>query len=411
MPTFPLGLASVAQATRDAGHEVQLLDLMGEEDPGDAVKRTVTDLEPGLIGISIRNIDDQCMENTRFLVDPAKEIVSICRSVCRAPIVLGGAGYSIFPQAVLEYLGADMGIQGEGECAFPLLIDRIQRGPDDLSQVPGLYLLSRGLQRPRRFEKNLDVLCLPDLSGLSTTAYQGEDFYVPVQTRRGCPLGCSYCSTGTIEGLRIRRRSPEAVARWIAGWVERGFTRFHFVDNTFNLPPSYAKALCARIIDAGLDIRWRCILYPSEVDKTLAEIMVKAGCREVSLGFESGCPRVLKAMSKRFGINEVRQASGLLAEKGIRRMGFLLLGGPGETRESVEESLEFADALQLDAMKLTVGIRIYPYTKLAGLAVQEGVIAAKDDLLFPRFYIGEGLEDWLPDTVRSWLAKQPNWMM
>ena len=140
-----------------------------------------------------------------------------------------------------------MGIQGEGEISFPFLLKSIKKGRS-LSEVPGLYLPNLGLQGKRRFEKDLDGFPLPDKRLFHTSTYEGEDFWFPVQTRRGCPIGCSYCSTGTIEGCLIRKRSPESVLRWLVQWVETGFQRFHFVDNTFNLPPSYAKALCSQII-------------------------------------------------------------------------------------------------------------------------------------------------------------------
>jgi hypothetical protein len=91
-------------------------------------------------------------------------------------------------------------------------------------------------------------------------------------------------------------------------------------------------------------------------------------------------------------------------------MGFLLLGGPGETKKSVEESLQFADSLDLEVVKVTTGIRIYPHTALARIALADGVISEDDDLLQPTFYLAEGLEDWLPETVHSWLVARPNWV-
>jgi len=121
MPTLPLGLACVAAATQKSGHEVKMVDLMIERDAQSALKGTVEGFPPDIIGISVRNIDDQNMENPRFLLDRAKEIVSECRSLSNAKIVLGGAGYCIFPEKALSFLGADMGIQGEGEVAFPAL--------------------------------------------------------------------------------------------------------------------------------------------------------------------------------------------------------------------------------------------------------------------------------------------------
>ncbi len=115
-------------------------------------------------------------------------------------------------------------------------------------------------------------------------------------------------------------------------------------------------------------------------------------------------------MRKRFTSQDIRQSAQMLADAGISRMGFLLLGGPDETRESVLESLEFADSLKLEAMKLTVGIRIYPHTRLAETARAERVITAEDNLLFPKFYIKSGMEDWLRKTVTQWMTDRPNWM-
>ena len=407
MPTLPLGLASVATTTRKAGHDVAMADLMVEKDMRSVLKGAIEGFRPEIIGISVRNIDDQNMENPRFLLDPVKEIVSGCRSLSEATIVLGGAGYSIFPESALSFLGADMGIQGEGEVVFPDLIERLEQGAG-LSGLPGLYLSGHGLQCKRMFAKNLDTLPLPDTDLLSLPS-QKEELWMPVQTRRGCPLSCSYCSTGTIEGRVLRRHSPEAIVQWIARWREAGVHQFYFVDNTFNLPPSHAKEICRKLIDHGLNTRWSSILYPKHVDKELVGLMVRAGCEQVSMGFESGSERILKNMNKRFTLKEVRQISEMLSEHGIRRMGFLLLGSPGETRGSAEESLVFADSLKLDTLKITTGVRIYPHTSLAKKAIDDGVISSHDDLLLPRFYLAKGLENWLPETLKNWATTRPHW--
>lgn len=409
MPALPLGLACVASSTQKAGHDVALLDLMMENDLLLVLKDAIGGFRPNIIGISVRNIDDQNMGNSRFLLDPVKEIVMDCRSLSEATIVLGGAGYSIFPESALSFLGADMGIQGEGEVAFPDLIERIEQGTG-LSQLPGLYLPGHGLQYKRVFKEDLDTLPLPD-TDLWSTPSQKEELWMPVQTRRGCPLRCSYCTTETIEGQVIRRRSPEAIVQWITRWRKAGVHRYYFVDSTFNLPPSYAKEICRKIIDDDLDIRWWSIIYPNQVDEELVRLMARAGCEQVSMGFESGSDQILKNMNKRFTLKEVRQVSEMFSEHGIRRMGFLLLGSPGETRESVQESLVFADSLKLETLKITSGVRIYPYTSLAKMAVDDGVIAFHDDLLFPRFYLAKGLKGWLPETLGKWVATQPHWMI
>ena len=412
MPVLPLGLACVDEATRSAGHDVKLLDLMGQPDTRLVLQDVIDGFSPEVIGISVRNIDDQCMENPGFLLDLVKDFISDCRKLTDAPIVLGGAGYSIFPESALAYLGADMGIQGEGEIAFITLLERLSRKAD-LSGIPGLYLSDQGIQGNAQFAKDLNKCPLPLPGARQWTSFvnRNQEIWLPFQTRRGCPLNCSYCSTATIEGNIVRKYSPERVIDALSRYVEAGFDRFFFVDNTFNLPLSYAKEFCDQLVKAKLNISWRCILYPWRVGEELVEKMAEAGCKEVSLGFESGSEKILRAMNKKFQLEEIRQISERLKRYGIRRMGFLLLGGPGENRKTVEESLAFADSLDLEAMKITMGIRIYPYTNLTRTAIKEGVIEPDDDLLFPKFYMAQGLDEWLRSTVSIWADGRPHWLL
>ena len=410
MPTLPMGLGSVAEALAGAGHAVRFLDLMGMEDWQALLRKTLEEADPEVIGISIRNIDDQGSASPRFLLEPARAVVAFCRILTRVPIVLGGAGYSIFPQAVLDYTGADMGIQGDGEAAAMMLLRRLESStrPTD---VPGLVIRGQGHAIPPEPVRDLDRFALPGPQLFDSRFASNPDYYLPIQTRRGCPLNCSYCSTSTIEGRLIRKRSPSAVVETLRRWRRAGYSRVFFVDNTFNLPTRYAQDLCQAMERAQLDIDWRAILYPGRVTPSLVRAMAQAGCRDVSLGFESGSAQILSRMHKRFSPDDILQANRLLADAGINRMGFLLLGGPGETRHTVLESLAFADGLKLDALKVTIGLRIYPYTELARIAVQEGVVEPQDSLLRPTFYIARGLEAWLRETVGEWVAERPHWMM
>jgi radical SAM superfamily enzyme YgiQ (UPF0313 family) len=410
MPTLPMGLGCVAAAIEAAGHRFRFTDLMAASDWRSLLRRALDDPAPEVIGISIRNIDDQVSAAPRFLLEAARDVVAFCRAHSRAPIVLGGAGYSIFPQAVLDYSGADMGIQGEGEMAFAMLLDRLERTAS-LADVPGLTIRGEGLQAPRAYSRELDRFPLPPPELFDSRLARDPDYFLPIQTRRGCPLNCSYCSTSTIEGRRIRKRSPAAVIAALHHWRAAGFSRIFFVDNVFNLPGGYARELCEGMASAHLDIHWRAILYPGQVSAGLVRSMARSGCRDVSLGFESGSQPILDGLRKRFSTEDIRRTNRLLADANIGRMGFLLLGGPGETRKTVLESLAFADSLELDALKLTVGIRIYPYTELSSIAVREGVIDAGDNLLRPTFYIAPGLEGWLRETLPGWIASRPQWKL
>jgi radical SAM superfamily enzyme YgiQ (UPF0313 family) len=390
MVTMPLGLGLVAAATRRAGHDVTFLDLLDDADPEAAVVRAIAATRPDVIGISVRNIDDQTRDNPRFLLEQVRPAVMACRAGTRAPIVLGGAGYSIFPDAALAYLGADFGVAGDGEEAFPALLSRLQAGGGPAG-LPGVHAAGAPAAAPAAFADALDSFPLWDEALDPIASAAGPDLWLPVQSRRGCPNDCSYCSTARIQGRRIRSRSPRRVVEKLAALARAGFKRFYFVDNSFNIPHDYGFEICRLMKELAPGVEWRCILYPHLVSDELVSAMAGAGCVEVSLGFESGSSRVLRQMHKRFAPADVRATSELLARHGIRRMGFLLLGGPGETRETVEESLAFADSLRLEALKTTVGIRIYPGTPLARRAVQDGMISPEDDLLQPRFYLTPGL--------------------
>jgi radical SAM superfamily enzyme YgiQ (UPF0313 family) len=333
-------------------------------------------------------------------------VVAACRAHASAPIVLGGAGYSIFPQAALDYLEADYGIRGDGEAAFPALLECLQAGLEPRA-VPGVHVAGQVADGGRAQAPDLDRLPLwdPALDAYAQRA-AGEEIWVPVQSRRGCPNDCSYCSTALIQGRALRCRQPRQVVAHLAALARRGFRRFWFVDNNFNVPEEQALELCAGLRALPAGIAWRCIVYPHHLGEELVRAMAGSGCVEASVGFESGADAILRSMNKHFTASEARKALDLLARYGIRRMGFLLLGGPGETRATAARSLDFARSLNLDGLRVTVGIRIYPHTPLARRAVEDGVIAAGDDLLRPRFYLAPGLEPWIHQAVAD-LEGQP----
>ncbi len=398
MPTIPLGLGLVAAATRRAGHQITFLDLMFQREPLAALAEALRRGVPDVIGVSVRNIDDQSMQSPRFLLDQVRPVVAACREGSSAPVVLGGAGFSMFPEQALERLDGDFGVWGGGEVAFPSLLERLWRG-EDPAGVAGVIVRGRGVLTPPTFAEDLRRQPLPDDDLLASIDPRQPDLWVPVETRRGCPNDCSYCATGRIQGRVIRMREPAAVADAIGRMAGAGFERFYFVDNSFNLPEAHALDLCGHLRRLGLKLTWRCIIYPSHVSEELAAAMAEAGCVEAALGFESGCPRILEGMNKHFAPDDVRRTAETLARHGIRRMGFLMFGAPGETRESVEESLSFAESLPLDGLKITVGIRIYPGTPLAEIAARRGMIAAGESLLTPRFYLEPGLAPWIHERV------------
>jgi radical SAM superfamily enzyme YgiQ (UPF0313 family) len=345
----------------------------------------------------VRNVDDQNRERPRFLLESLLPIVAVCRRHSIAPIVLGGAGYSIFPAEVLEYLGADFGVAGDGEEVFPRLVAALSQGGEP-AELDGVHVRGRSGSRPA-VPAPLDRVPLWEDRLFDLARPDDQELWVPLQTRRGCANDCSYCATARIQGRAVRCHTPRRVATAVSRLAERGFGRVFFVDNAFNLPEGYALDLCRELEALARPVAWRCILYPCRVTDQLARALGRAGCVEVSLGFESGSQRILSEMNKRYHPGEVRVAADRLRDHGIRRTGFLLLGGPGETRQSVEESLKFALSLGLDTIRVTVGIRIYPGTALERRAVADGLLSPDDDLLRPRFYLAPELEGFIEERL------------
>lgn len=218
-----------------------------------------------------------------------------------------------------------MGIQGEGERSFVELLDVLQNN-QDYSGVNSVYDIKQGIKNPQKIEMGIDNLLLPEPNKHLWTLENvtGQAIWLPIQTRRGCPMNCSYCSTPTIEGKIIRKRNIDSIVDAVMSYSDSGFDHFFFVDNTFNLPPGYAKLLCDKIVESGLKIKWRGIIYPWKIDEELVSKMADSGCAEVSLGFESGSNAILKNMNKRFDIDNVRHIFDLLKSYGIGPGGFFL---------------------------------------------------------------------------------------
>jgi len=410
MPVFPLGLAYLAASLREERHEVTVLDLLDERAPETTIVETIGAFDPRLIGLSVRNIDNQDPFHSEFFLPAIRSLVRTCRKASAAPIVIGGAGYSIFPHAALDFLEADYGVVGEGERALCRIARALEAG-GEVAAVPGVIQRHRPAMRRRGFIRRLDGIALPARQSLDTARYRAAG-PMPIQGKRGCHRTCLYCSSPLIEGRSVRLRSPAGILREIEDAVERhGVESFFFVDNLFNYPEDHAIALCQAIVARGLRIAWRSILHPLSVSRRLVKWMKRAGCIEVSLGFESDSDRMLRALRKGFRAADVRRTSRLLKEFEIDQVGFLLLGGPGEDRTSVEESLAFAEALAPKALKVAVGLRVYPRTALAELAVKEALVPRDANLLAPVFYMSPAVRDWLPERIRADVKSHPGWRL
>jgi len=399
----PLGMAFVSGALIRAGHDVLALDLLFSSDARKDIEEAIESFRPGLVGLSLRNIES----STEFLLPSYREAVEIIKGLTASPIAAGGPGFSIMPRQVLEYLGLELGIAGEGERATVELAGALEEGRDPAA-VPGVCTLKDG-----RYSHTPSI-AMPDLSGAVSPAWGllpvSQYDMVGVQSKRGCSFSCIYCTYPSLEGRDMRLRPPEEVADEIADTAAMGATAFYFVDNVFNNPPEHAEAVCRALIDKKVDAEWGALVSPKGLDAPLLKLMYKAGCRSVEIGADSLSDSMLKGLGKSFRAIDVRAAVSACKEAGMMHMVFLILGGPGEDEGTLRETFDTLDEIRPDKAFAVAGIRIYPGTPLALLAAREGVIRPHDDLLMPVFYASSGLGERLYTLAKDYFRTHPDWI-
>lgn len=418
VPPFPLGLSYVAAAIDERCHDVEVWDAMFEEDWASSLRRRIGTFDPDVIGLSVRNVDDQDIRSPRFLMEDARDMAAVCRAETQATLVAGGPAVSMFPAEALSYLGVDYGIVGEGESALPLLLDALV-GRGSLHSVPGLVRREDGQVRQTAPEliPELDQLPPADRRRFDSARYYAArgTASIPnaatVQTKRGCSLSCVYCSTPALEGRELRLRSPGRVIDEVEALAKQGQTRVHFVDSVFTNPEEHAGAICEELIRRRLEVRWSCTLNPAFCSAGLARLMKRAGCVLVMVGNESGCDRQLAALRKGFTRRDVERCFEALEGEGVPYHAFLLLGGPGEDRESIDESVDLMRSWAPSQVSVTVGIRLYPGCDLTRIAEGEGQLPAGAHLLTPRFYLAPSIRDWIFDYLAPVVAGNPAWVL
>lgn len=404
---FPSGACLVAQAAQHAGHEVRLLDLMFEYRPQRALARVIARWRPEVVGLSIRNIDTNDARNPVVLADEAAELANIIRRHGNATLVLGGAALGVMPHQLLQRTGAPWAVLSDGDIVFPRLLDALARGLDPRG-MPGVLASDQADLPPRPVTEGALTSCTPeDLSRwVNVHSYLANMAAVPLQTKRGCPFECIYCTYNMAEGREYRLHPTEQVVQAVRRLAEQGLRDVEFVDNVFNSPYEHALAICRELAAAKLNVRLQSIeLNPRFLDDALLDAMEQAGFAGIGVTAESASDVVLTGLKKGYGSAQVRQAAAAVARHRIPCVWIFMLGGPGETRQTVQETLLFAKTCVRpgDTAFFQTGIRIYPGTPLEQIARRDGVLTAKpDEMLTPIFYVSPQVSlDWLKAEVET----------
>lgn len=410
-PVLPIGAAAVAGTLQASGHDVRLLDLCHENGPEQAIASHLADWEPELVGISLRNLENNRLEDHQSFLEEAERYIQVVKRATSSPIVLGGSGYSLFPGEVLERLDVPYGFAGEAEESAVALVDCIQKGvaPD---AVPGACYLSggkavlTGVAKVRRF----DGLPGPAFDLLDCPRYLAEGAGMPIESKRGCSLACSYCSESA-DPEAARLKPPDVTIAEIERIVaETGTHQVFFIDGIFQYPPDHAMALCREMISRKLDVVWHTDVNPVGLSRELLETMKEAGCGGVALGVEAASEEMLKSYRKGFTQRDIARTLDDLRAVGMPFMMFLLLGGPGETEDTVWRALDFlSDAAGNAPLIMNVGLRVYSGTPLEETARREGRIAPGHNMLEPTYYLSDDLDEGLADRLDQYCANRPSW--
>jgi radical SAM superfamily enzyme YgiQ (UPF0313 family) len=396
---IPFGLCSVAASIEAAGHEVHILDLCFSRQPSNDISNTINELQPDLLGISVRNIDNAVGYNTYFVLDQVRdEVISPCKDVFSGPIVIGGPAVGISGAEMLRFFDIEFAIGGDGEVTIVEFIKRLEANlPVD--GLGGLIRKKRGKiieDNPPLLVKDLNSLPLvKPHQYIDLSPYRQLDSPLQIQTKRGCSLNCSYCTYNLVEGRHYRLRNPQLVANDIESLVEEtGINHIEFVDSTFNIPLDHAKAILRSVMAKGMDLRLRTMgLNPSSMDEELADLMKQVGFEDVDLGVEAGCDAMLNSLGKNFKKSDVVWAGRLLRNRKITTTYYLLVGAPGETEHTLRETFDTISqvASRWDRVVIGVGVRAYNRAPIAKQMKRENPTCTFDNFLHPVSYVPESL--------------------
>lgn len=387
-PVYPLGISYLKSylLKRLPDCEVLLFDCnLGGID---ALEAAIRRADPLCVGVSFRNVDGaNSLREGNFLTE-YREVTEAVRRATTAPLVIGGAGFSIFPTHFMEATGADYGLAGEGEESLARLIEALAAGRKPAS-IDGLYVrgcepLTDASPAPRCYLRSTQV----EFEDAWVVYYWKYSGMLNIQTKRGCPYRCVYCSYPVIDGRTIRTLDPLKIVEDILRLKrEKGVDYLFFTDSVFNICPDFNARLAEELIRRDAGIRWGAYFAPTGLTGEMLSLYRRSGLTHIEFGTESFDDGVLEAYGKSFTFEEVLRVSEAALAEGIYYAHFLIFGGVGETMRSVERSIERARRIRYSVFFPYIGMRIYPHTKLRDIAVGEGRIAPDDPLVEPRYYL------------------------
>jgi len=406
-PVYPLGLSYLYSYLLEhlSGFEIRVIDLNLETN--DSLVKTLKEFKPDFTGVSFRNVDDVNFYSQESFINGYRMVLNLIKRTVKSTIIIGGSAFSIYPKELFTFFDPDFGIKGEGEESLFKLLTSLSTG-SSYQEIEGLvYKDSHEIivNDRKSFIHNPD-LCF---NGGMTDFYWDKSGMMNVQTKRGCPYNCIYCTYPLIEEHKVRTLDPDRIVRTLNELYSRYKVNYiFFTDSVFNISNGFNIELAQKMIRSGLQMKWGAYFSPHELDESLLRLFRKAGLTHIEFGTESLSDSTLKNYGKHFNVDEVVRISHICNKIGVYFAHFLIIGGYGETEATIEEGFENSKRINNTVFFPYIGMRIYPGTRLQTLAIQDGVIKPGDNLLEPVYYVAkninyETLKSRAENTGRRWV--------
>ena len=404
LPVYPIGMAIIACALKQKGHDVKQFDFLYNRETCDiSVENIIARFDPDFIGISIRNVDnvDSLTKNSNWCLGAIKEIIKTIKKISYKPIIVGGAAFSIMPEQIFNYIKADYGIIGEGENTFPDLIDDLlqNKKPDRIIQAKNNQINGNDFLAPL-YEKEL-VKYYVDKTGM-----------LNYQTKRGCPHGCNYCSYPVIEGKKFRKQTPQFVVKNLLS-IKKKFKvdSIFFTDSVFNDQQGHYLEVAQEMVRQKCDMKWSAYFRPDKISDNELTLLKESGLYAMEIGSDAACDTTLKGINKSFNFDSIIALNQACLKQDIACAHFFMFGGPGETNETIKESFKNIEKLKDCVVFAFSGIRILPGTQLHNIAIEQRIISKDNTLLEPCYYISPHVEKQrMEGQIAAAFKKHKTWL-
>jgi radical SAM superfamily enzyme YgiQ (UPF0313 family) len=334
----PLGLGYLATWVINKGYSAKIIDLLIEKNTFLDIEAVINTEGPKIIAIS----------STTETYNTAIRLAALCKEVDdNLIIVMGGSHVTFEDTPALETGVVDIIVRHEGEIVFGNICDSIIRKMLPIDLINGItYINEKGIvsRNPKEsFIENLNEIPYPNRDLFEINEYR---FPGVISTSRGCVGRCIFCAAAALSGGQYRIRDVDNIVEEMKYLKNKGVNLIYFVDDTVTADIARLVNLMEKIIDEGLSIPWGCESRVDVIDKTILELMKKAGCISLQFGVEAGSQEMLDSLKKNISIEQIENVFKWCQELGIVTSTCIIIGQPFDTLETVRTSIDFALELQ-----------------------------------------------------------------